>query len=103
MPTRRPSATDVVALRRRVGARGVEVSTLDHDPPFHTRPGDDVVHPVERAQERALAAPGRPDERRHQVFGNLDVDRFEGALRAVEKVECFNRDRRRHIRRRGGA
>ena len=70
----------------------VDVAAADADPPFDPRPGNDVVHPVQRAQERALAAAGRTDERGDQVRPELDRDVFERPLVAVEEREAVDVD-----------
>ena len=56
--------------------------------PSTRKPGDRVVHAVEAAQERALAAAGRADHRRDQVLVDLHVD----ARRAP--ASCRSRRRR---------
>ena len=81
------------AERDHVGARGVDVPAFDDDLSLDPRPRDDVVHPVQGAQERALAAARRPDEGRHQVRRDLDGDVFERPLRAVEEVQALDVDR----------
>ena len=47
------------------------------------RAGDEVVHPVERAQEGGLAAAGRADERRHLALGQREAHVLHGELVAV--------------------
>ena len=70
-----------------VDARRVDVLAVDLDVSLDARARDDVVHPVERAQERALAAARRPDERRDQVRRDVDRDCLERPLGAVVEVQ----------------
>ena len=81
-----------------VGAGGVDVPPFDDDLSLDPRPGDDVVHPVQGPQERALAAAGRTDEGRHQVRRDLDGDVLERPLRTVEEIQVFDVDRDWQIR-----
>ena len=50
---------------------------------------DQVVHPVDRAQQRALAAARRPDERRDPVRRDVERDVLHGPERAVEEAEIL--------------
>ena len=75
-----------------VGAAGVDVLAVDQDVAFHARAGDDVVHPVQRAQERALAAAGRADERRDLVGVQADRDVVQHLGGAVIEVEVVDPD-----------
>ena len=75
-----------------VGARRVDVLAIDLDQSLDPGPGDDVVHPVERAQERALAASRRADEGRDDVGAQLDGDVLEGALLSVVEVQVVDVD-----------
>ena len=57
------------------------------------RARDEVVHPVQGAQERGLAAARRADERRHLRWpGICSVMSFERALRAVVEGERLHVD-----------
>src|SRR5690606_19540215 len=56
------------------------------------RPGDDLVHAVEGADERRLAASRRPDERRHRPGFDREGDAFDGAEVAVVDVEVADFD-----------
>ena len=49
--------------------------------------GDRVVHPVERAHDRALAAAGGADHRRDDVLVDRHVDALDGQRRPVEEVD----------------
>ena len=53
-----------------------------HDLALDARPGDQVVHPVD-AQQGALAAAGRPDERGDALGRDRDRDVLHGAERSV--------------------
>src|SRR6185369_3716805 len=46
--------------------------------------GDELVHPVQRAQERRLAATGGADQRRHRLLGDVQGDRTDPLLLPVE-------------------
>ena len=78
-----------------VAAGAVDVAAVDEDLAFDARPGNDVVHPVQRAQERALPAAGRPDERGDEVRLDADRDVLERPLRAVVEIQIANVDDRR--------
>ncbi len=67
MPMRLRSATGSTS-----GRRGPRRRSGHRRSPSARR--DQVVHPVEAAQERALAASRRADERRDEVAGDVDVD-----------------------------
>ena len=75
-----------------VAARGVDVVAVDEDLALDAGARDDVVHPVQRPQERALAAARRPDEGRHEVRADANRDRLERPLRAVEEVQVASLD-----------
>src|SRR6476620_5984531 len=72
--------------RHHVGPGPIHVVALDHDAAFDPRAGDDVVHPVQCAQERALAAPRGTDECRDEVSPDGDRDVLESALGHVVEV-----------------
>ena len=55
--------------------------------PRHARRGDGVVHPVEAAQERRLAAARRADEGGDEVVVDLDRDVLERLLVAIEDAD----------------
>ena len=76
---RRPSGRDVACRRAAIS-------------PFDARPVDHVVHAVEPAQERALAATRRTDERRHEIGLNPDGDVLQGPRRAVVEVHPLRFD-----------
>jgi hypothetical protein len=53
-------------------------------------PGDEVVHPVETADERALAAPGRADHRRDQVLVDVEAHARERETRPVVDAQVMD-------------
>ena len=61
---------------------------------------DEVVHAVQAAQERGLAAAGGPDERRDPPRQDVQVDVVERLLLAVEEVELLDLDDGLGLRRR---
>jgi len=85
-----------------VGPDQVDVVRPQRDRPFVARVGLQVVHPVEAAQKRALAAARWPDQRGHLVLRDHQVDVLERLVRAVPEIELF-RARLRTIRLRGPA
>jgi hypothetical protein len=52
------------------------------------RAGDEVVHPVQAADERRLAAARGPDQRRDLMLGDPQRDVADRAVPAVEHVDC---------------
>src|SRR6187401_349268 len=64
----------------------VDVLAVEQDRAFDSRTLDGVVHAVEAAQERGLAAAGRPDHRQHLLLADVDADLLDGVLRAVIHV-----------------
>ena len=51
---------------------------------------DCVVHSVQHADEGALAAARRADERRHAAFGDVHRDVEQGLLIPVEEVQVLH-------------
>src|SRR5258708_7886677 len=70
-----------------VRGAAVDVPAVDLDPPFGARVGDDVVHPVDRADEGRLAAAGRADERRDLLWRNVEGDAVQHLRWSVVEVE----------------
>jgi len=78
---------DAAAQIDHVHRRGVDVLAVDGDGTLDARAGHDVVHPVQRAQERRFATARRPDQRGDLVGADLDGDLLEHAAIAVEEVQ----------------
>ena len=68
----------------RVDVLAVEVLAVDRDAALDAGAADVVVHPVQAAQERRLAAAGRSDERGHAAL--RDVQRHVGERPGVAVV-----------------
>ena len=83
-----------------VASRTIDVVPVDQHLPLDPRAGDDVVHPVERAQERALAAARRADERRDHIRLDANRDVLERPLRAVIETQVPDVDERGPVRHR---
>jgi hypothetical protein len=84
---------DFAAQQHRIDARAVDVPPVHDRGADDARARDDVVHPVQRPQERALAAARRPDERRHLLGRDLRRDVEERLLAAVEERQPRHVDR----------
>jgi hypothetical protein len=74
---------DPLAHLHRVDPRAVEILAVEEHPAVDRRARDEVVHAVERAQQRGLAAARRADERGDAVRVDLHVDVAHGGLAAV--------------------
>src|SRR5919197_2620136 len=74
----------------RLDAVAVEVDSVVVDPAFVPEPEDLVVHPVEAADERALAAAGGADHRCDQVPVDVEVDALERDVRAVARSQVLD-------------
>ena len=70
-----------------VDVAAIDVAVVQRDGAGHPADVDDVVHAVEAAQERRLAAARRADQRRHLVLRQVDVDVEERLLVGVEDVD----------------
>src|SRR5829696_50956 len=69
---------DALAHLNRVDRVVVEVLPVVDDLARDLRGGDEVVHPVQAADQGALAATGGPDERRDLVLVDREVDLADG-------------------------
>jgi hypothetical protein len=49
--------------RDRIGVRSADILTVEQNRPGNPRSFGEIVHPVERPQERRFAAARRPDQR----------------------------------------
>ena len=74
---------DAPAHLDRIDGGGVEVTAVVEDVAVDGGARHEVVHAVEAADERALAAPRRPDERRHVVLADVEIDVLERDVAAV--------------------
>ena len=78
---------DPAADLDRVDVPGVEILAVIRHGALDGRARDQVVHPVEAADEGRLAAPGRPDERRHGLLVDVDADALQRELAVVGDVQ----------------
>src|SRR5664280_2941113 len=76
----------------RLHLRTVDVLAVEEDGPANLRRRDQVVHPVEAAQDRRLAAAGRADEGGHRARGDVHGDVAHRALGPVEDVQVADLD-----------
>jgi hypothetical protein len=65
----------------------VDVLVVERDPAGDARRVDRVVHAVQAAQERRLAAAGRADQRRHLIQADIEIDVEQRLLLAVENAD----------------
>ena len=70
----------------------IDVLSVDLDSAGHARDRDGVVHPVDAAQERRLAAPRWADQRGHRPLRDIEVDIEQCALLAVIDVDAARHD-----------
>src|ERR1043165_4441234 len=89
---------DAAAQRHDVGAGRVDVFPVDLDRPLAVRVRDDVVHPVDGADERRLPAARRPDQRGDLRLRDLQVDPVEHLRVPVVEIEVVHADFRGHGR-----
>src|SRR5690242_21049333 len=54
----------------------------------------EVVHPVERPEQRRFATARGADQARDLPIGKIQADRLQGAVAAIEKIEVADRDAR---------
>src|SRR5690606_4181520 len=73
-----------------IDALVVQVPAFEQDLAFGPECRDEVVHAVEATDERALAAPGGPDERGELAVGDPEVDVAQGLEGAVVDVEVLH-------------
>src|SRR3974390_1477979 len=84
------------------------VGLVEHELADRALPRIKVVHPVEYAQQRRLAATGRPDEGGDAIGTEREVDVFQRVIFAIIEIEIARghfRSRlgqRRRMRRAGG-
>ncbi len=68
----------------------VDVLAVVGDRPRLREARDQVVHPVEAADERALAAARRPDDRGDEVLVDVHRDVLDRRLAAVQRIEAVD-------------
>ena len=72
-------------------ARIVDVLAVERDRAVHARAGDRVVHAIEAAQERRLAAARRADHRQHLIAPDVETHVLHRVLVAVMHVDVARR------------
>ena len=85
---------DLGAEQIDVLVRAQDVLAVEQHLAFRPLIGIKVVHAVEDAQQRGLAAAGRADEGRHLVLVEVDVVVGERAVLAVIEIQPAHRDLR---------
>ena len=80
---------DALAQQVHVHA-AVNVLAVQRDAALDAAVGDEVVHAVERFQQRRFAAAGRPDERGDFAALNVEVDAVQGVECAVVEVQILD-------------
>ncbi|MDQ1174686.1 hypothetical protein QE430_002993 [Microbacterium testaceum] len=83
---------DVTTHEHGVDTGTVEVVAVDEHAALHVTAGDDLVHAVEGAQERGLAAAGGSDERGDRAGLDVDRDALDREEVAVVDVEVLDLD-----------
>ena len=80
---------DGLAHADRVDARAVDVLAVEQHRALDAGAGDDLVHAVQRAQHRRLAAARRADERGHAARRHRQRHVGDGVERAVVDVDVL--------------
>jgi hypothetical protein len=62
---------------------------VDHHLLLDLRLWDQLMHPVQAADEDGLATPRRAYDRRHLVLGEGEADVVEGLLLAIPSVKAY--------------
>ena len=83
MPTSLPDGHDVHVRR-------VEVDVVEQHLPLRPGAGDLLVHPVDAADHRGLAASRRADDRRHVAGLEREVHALDGMVVAVVRVQVLD-------------
>ena len=83
---------DRPAYRYDVHRWGVHVEVVEHHPSLGPGSGDLLVHAVDAAHHRRLAAARRPDDRRHLAGAELEVDALDLFGVAVEGAQLLQPD-----------
>ncbi len=85
---------DPAAHLNRIDFRGVKILVVIGDRAFETGPGDEIVHPIEAAQQRTLAAARRADDGSDLVFADRHrraPKNFRGPIEEVEILDGEDR------------
>jgi hypothetical protein len=80
-------SADATTKINHVGCASVHRGALKGDLPLHAEPGHKIVHAVDRAEQRALAAARGADQRRDLVARNGEAylaHRTEAAIPAAD-------------------
>jgi hypothetical protein len=83
---------DLAAHGDGIDPRSVQVDAVDEDRALDVGAGDDLVHAVQRPQERRLPAAGRADQGGHRARLDDHVDVLHGEEVAVVDVEVLDDD-----------
>ena len=85
---------DPRAQRIQVDRRVDDVLAVHHHLAGGALAGIEVVHPVQHAQQRGLAAAGRADHAGHLAVRKIQVDALQRAVAAVEEIQVADGDAR---------
>src|SRR4051794_33320767 len=86
---------DQAAHRHDVDVGRVDVVAVERHAALGIRPRDLLMHPVDAAHERRLAAAGGSDHRGHRASDHVEIDAPDGVRRAVVGVQAAQLDRAR--------
>ena len=86
---------DAAAQLVQVHGRVEDVLAVHHHLPGRALPGIQVVHPVQHPQQGGFAAAGGADHPRHLAVRQIEADRLQRPVGAVEEIEPLDRDPRR--------
>src|SRR5205823_5346925 len=76
-----------------VHAGRVDIDAFDSDRALRDAGAvDEIVHAIEAAEQRGLAAAGRSDESGDRSRGNAQVDAVQDLMRAVSEIELLDLD-----------
>src|SRR5262249_55009905 len=65
----------------------INAPSFDQQVPRMMNSVNQIVHPVERAEERGLSTAGRADQSRHLLFRNAEIDIMQHMSIAIKKIE----------------
>ena len=75
----------------------IDIPTIEHDVARDTAVFHQIVHAVERTQQRRLAAAGRSDECGDLILLDIQIDIVQGVKIAVMQIHIVNFDLIFHI------